>query len=446
MTLVGALITPHPPIVVPEVGGRRLEQVKGTVEAMRGAAAYAEELRPSTIVLLSPHAPLSRREMGVSPARKYGGSLAQFGAPEVTMELEGDVHLAEDIFSQAKAREVPVARLARRGEEMPLDHGSLVPLYFLLEAISPPPSLVLLNFSLLDQETHLAFGRAVAAALEEASGDVLYVASGDLSHRLTPDAPGGFHESGAEFDREVVTSVREGDLRRLADLPPGLVESAGECGLRSLLVLAGVLEQEDFETEVLSYEGPFGVGYLVATVSLGARPGGSSADPVVALARRAVEAYVMRGEVVAAELPPGVGESQAGAFVSLHREDGSLRGCIGTYSPTQETLAEEIVHNAISAARSDPRFHPVDAGELEGLHISVDVLSAPEEVGGVEDLDPARYGVIVRAEDGRQALLLPDLKGVDTAEQQLTLVCEKGGIHPTSDYYRIFRFTVERHE
>jgi len=136
---------------------------------------------------------------------------------------------------------------------------------------------------------------------------------------------------------------------------------------------------------------------------------------------------------------------QAGVFVSLHLPDGSLRGCIGTFLPTRTTLAEEVVRNAISAAARDPRFFPVTPAELDGLHISVDVLEAPEEVSGVEELDCRRYGIIARTEDGRQALLLPDLEGVDSVEQQVEITCRKGGIDPRRDTFRLSRFQVTRH-
>lgn len=170
-----------------------------------------------------------------------------------------------------------------------------------------------------------------------------------------------------------------------------------------------------------------------------------SADPLVALAREAVEAYVRDGAVIGPELPVGTRPESAGVFVSLHLPDGSLRGCIGTFMPTRDTLAEEVVKNAISAATRDPRFFPVRPGELENLHISVDVLEAPEEVAGRDDLDPKRYGIILRTDDGRQALLLPDLEGVDTVEQQVDITCRKGGIDPEHDRYRIYRFEVTRH-
>jgi AmmeMemoRadiSam system protein A len=169
-------------------------------------------------------------------------------------------------------------------------------------------------------------------------------------------------------------------------------------------------------------------------------------DPVVALARDAVESCVQHGPPVEARLPVGVGPARAGVFVSLHGADGSLRGCLGTFLPTKATLAEEIVANAASAATRDPRFFPVSRAELSGLQVSVDVLGEPEEVAGPDELDPRRFGLIVRADDGRQALLLPDLAGVDTVERQLELTCRKGGINPLRDRYRLYRFLVVRHE
>jgi len=168
-------------------------------------------------------------------------------------------------------------------------------------------------------------------------------------------------------------------------------------------------------------------------------------DPLVRLARDAIEAYVRDQIVLEPVESLGSEPERAGVFVSLHRGDGSLRGCIGTIRPTRDSIGEEIVGNAISAATRDPRFLPLEADELDDLDISVDVLGPPEAVGGLGDLDPKEYGLIVQTADGRQALLLPDLEGVETPEQQLSITCRKGGIDPSHDRYRLSRFRVERH-
>jgi AmmeMemoRadiSam system protein A len=168
-------------------------------------------------------------------------------------------------------------------------------------------------------------------------------------------------------------------------------------------------------------------------------------DPLVSLARRAIETYLRDHAVIVATEILDQQPRRAGVFVSLHLPDGSLRGCIGTTEPHRSSIEEEIVANAISASTGDPRFYPIEQSELPNLDISVDVLEAPEEVSGPEELDVKRYGVIVRTIDGRRALLLPDLEGVETVDQQLRIACRKGGIDPVNESYRIFRFRVERH-
>ena len=164
------------------------------------------------------------------------------------------------------------------------------------------------------------------------------------------------------------------------------------------------------------------------------------------LARASLESYVQAGEKIALpdNLPPELTERRAGAFVSL-KKDGRLRGCIGTIAPTRASLAEEIVANAISAGCHDPRFSPVSAEELPELVYDVDVLGEPEPIDDRALLDPVRYGVIVSAPDGRRGLLLPNLDGVDTVDEQLRIAAQKGGISLAEKDVRLERFEVVRH-
>jgi AmmeMemoRadiSam system protein A len=214
--------------------------------------------------------------------------------------------------------------------------------------------------------------------------------------------------------------------------------------------------------EVLSYEGPFGVGYMVASLAPGGPDPGrrvweklaaaeekareerlQNESYLVRVARRSLENYFAgRSRLYDdADIPPEFAR-RAGAFVSLHKH-GQLRGCIGTVTPQYKHIVEEVAMNAISAAVRDPRFYPVTEDELPELEISVDVLQEPEPVESMAELDPKKYGVIVRS-GGRQGLLLPDLEGVDTAEQQVAIARQKAGIGP-HEPVELMRFEVKRY-
>jgi AmmeMemoRadiSam system protein A len=166
--------------------------------------------------------------------------------------------------------------------------------------------------------------------------------------------------------------------------------------------------------------------------------------PLVQLARQSIEAFVRNKKTLSPpdDLTPEVAQ-QAGTFVSLHTKDGALRGCIGTFQPTQPSVAEEVIHNAVSAATRDPRFPPVQLDELDDLDISVDVLTEPEPVDSVAQLDARKYGVIVQS-GWRKGLLLPDLEGVDTPEYQIEICRRKAGIGP-KEPVKLYRFEVKRY-
>jgi AmmeMemoRadiSam system protein A len=253
------------------------------------------------------------------------------------------------------------------------------------------------------------------------------------------------------FDEKVVSALRANDPQQIVTIDQHLRKAAGECGYRSMLVAIGASSGLPLSCDVMNYEAPFGVGYLVAQLINRAADGvdkrlaGEVAhDNLPGLARRAVESYIRSGDLV--EAPASAGEllsSRAPCFVSLKTLDGELRGCIGTIEPTRETLAEEIIANAISAAISDPRFDPVAEDELGNLRYSVDVL-LPAEQTTMKALDPSVFGVIVEDEGGsRRGLLLPDIPGVDTAQQQVEIAARKAGIR-RGEPVKLWRFKVER--
>jgi AmmeMemoRadiSam system protein A len=171
----------------------------------------------------------------------------------------------------------------------------------------------------------------------------------------------------------------------------------------------------------------------------------SEEDEYVRLARQTLESYVINRKIIKKpdSLSHTLVSNRAGVFVSL-KLDGSLRGCIGTISPTTPSIADEIIRNAISAGTEDPRFPPVSEDELPRLIYSVDVLGEAEKIESLDELDPVRYGVIV-TKGHRRGLLLPNLEGVDTAEEQVSIALRKAGISPDENY-QLERFEVVRHK
>ena len=175
--------------------------------------------------------------------------------------------------------------------------------------------------------------------------------------------------------------------------------------------------------------------------------------PYLQLARKAVETYVKEGRVISTSkdlpnVPSKIFEKKAGTFVTIciiRGKNKKLKGCIGTYLPTKDNIADEIISNAISAATRDYRFEPVTEDILDQLSYEVNILSPPEQVKSMDKLDPKKYGIIVKTLDGRSGLLLPDLEGIDTPEKQVIIACQKGGINPAIDQITLYRFTVERY-
>ncbi len=448
-------LVPHPPVLIPAVAGRRVEQISQTRNAMLTVAADVRTIAPDVVVLISPHASTSPYSMSIAAEGSFTGGFEDFGAAGVRLSARADPELVEEIVRACDTSQVPLARTGRSRDCHILDHGAAVPLFFLQE-VGVQCRLVLLSFSGLGVEAHRRFGRAVAAATKITGRRAVLMASGDQSHRLLPGAPGGYSPMGKLFDDTIADSLRKGEYGAIFTIDTGLREKAGECGYRSLVVALGAMPEA--RAEVLSYEGPFGVGYLVARFAVKAtaetpvRPdeGTTPAAPpqaddeiaATALARLAVETYVRDGKMVSTPTQlEGLLAESAGVFVSL-RMEGELRGCIGTFEPCEANIAAEIIRNAIASASRDPRFQPVAVEELPFLSYSIDVLSKAEPVEDMADLDPKRYGVIVQA-GSKKGLLLPDLEGVSSVDAQIAIAKRKAGI-PADTPVKVRRFTVRR--
>lgn len=461
MAILGAFIVPHPPLIIPRVGKGEESKIQKTIDSYHEIARRIAKLKPDTIIVTTPHSILYSDYFHISPGASAKSSFARFGAGDVSFTVRYDEEFVEALEAMAERNQVEAGTLGEKDSD--LDHGTMVPLYFINQYIKDY-KLVRMGLSGLPVTDHYQLGKCIKETADKLNRRIVIVASGDLSHKLKEDGPYGFAKEGPQFDKEIIEAMSKGDFLKFLTFSPDFCEAAAECGLKSFIIMAGALSGPSVEPDLLSYEGTFGVGYgICAYRILGedesrhfdkifreeqmkiAREKQKYEDAYVKLARLSLETYIKTGTYAKLpdNLPDEMINNKAGVFVTI-KKYGELRGCIGTISPVRENIAQEILQNAVSAAVEDPRFPPVREEELLDLVYSVDVLKEAEPISSMEELDVKKYGVIVSA-GRRRGLLLPNLEGIDTVEQQVSIAKKKAGIYKNEDV-KLERFEVVRHQ
>ncbi|MBR6014256.1 MAG: AmmeMemoRadiSam system protein A [Selenomonadaceae bacterium] len=463
MSILAAVVVPHPPIILPEIGRGEEIKISATSDAYKKISEKIVALNPDTIIITSPHSIMYADYFHISPGKSAEGNFSKFHAPQVELKINYDTEFVKKLSDKAMNENIPAGVLGEKNSE--LDHGTMIPLRFLEQAGLDFEKVKFLRIGLsgLSAADHYNFGKIISKVSDELGRKIIFVASGDLSHKLKPKGAYGFVEEGPKFDSEVMENLSSGDFLKLLTMDYNLCNRAAECGLRSFWIMAGALDNKKISAEKLSYEGTFGVGYgIIFFDILGEDSERNFAeklsefkkielekrknleDDYIKLARHSLEFFVKNHKP--AELPKNLPAEmisrRAGAFVSLHK-DGNLRGCIGTIFPTQKNIAEEILQNAISACSRDPRFSLVEISELDDIIYSVDILEEPERIFSEKDLDVKKFGVIVE-NNGRRGLLLPDLEGIDTVEEQISIAKQKANIG-VREKVNLWRFEVIRH-
>ncbi len=473
MGVVAAFVMPHPPMAIPNVENERKHLVGHTISAMREAARQLREVAPETVFIITPYAASYIDYIHLSPGNAASGSFAELGNDELSYEVLYDSELVERICTEVGREGISAGT---QGTVDPsLDEGFLIPLHFIQESFAEKeyfaPLFVRCSISGLSPAEHYRFGEIVARVAQEMHRRVAIVASTNLSCRISPESPYGYSPAGPLYDSMVCGALSSTEFLPLLTAEQSLREDAAEYGLAALQILAGTLDETRVSSDLISYEGPFGVGYAVAsffpTEDIGTDPSRdfltafeawskqsrerrrSNEDAYVSLARSALETYVLTGEQldlsrdVSEDLPGELLQSSTGVFVTI-RQAGNLRGCIGTIMPHSATLASEICANVIAAGNSDPRFPSITADELDDLIYEVAVLHEPETCT-LEDLNPTLYGVVVNTPDGRRGIMLPGMEGISSVDEQVMAAALKGGIALGRDEVYYQRFKVTRH-
>ena len=278
-----AYIVPHPPIILPEIGRGQERVIQNTVNAYRMIAHDIASAKPQTIVVFSPHAPSYRDYIQISDGAQAFGSFEAFGVKDVDMKVLYDEDFVDMLCHAAASQGLPAGTLGEQSQT--LDHGTMVPLHFILQEYTDF-RLVRISVSGLDRDTQVAFGNCLRRVIDESQRNVAVIASGDLSHKLKEDGPYGFHPMGPVFDEQIVDIIKSNDYARLLTMDEQIIEESANCGYPAFVMLHGVLQAYPIDSQFLSYEGPFGVGYATAIISV------LKKDPYVALARESLEVYI----------------------------------------------------------------------------------------------------------------------------------------------------------
>mgnify|MGYP003257120337 FL=1 len=402
MAVTAGFMVPHPPLIVPAIGKGEEQTITDTQEAYRRAAEEIAALRPETIVVLSPHTVMYADYFHVASGHWASGDFGQFRAGQVKLEAEYDTEFVRQLCSLADRESFPLGTLGERDRQ--LDHGVMVPLYFVNQYYDGY-RLVRVGLSGLSLAEHYRAGLLIQKTAEQLGRRTVIIASGDLSHRLKEDGPYGYKEEGPAYDKRIMVTMGRASFGELLEYPESFCEKAGECGHRSFTIMAGCLDRRAVEAHRLSYEGPFGVGYGICTYTV------TGTDEARAFLKR----YEEKQHRKAVE-----DKGREDIYVRLARK--SLETYIRTGKSLTLSRAEE---------------------ELERLVYSVDVLGEPEAITSKEELDVKKYGVIV-TKGRKRGLLLPDLDGVDSVEEQIAIARRKAGIRE-EDQVSLERFEVIRH-
>ena len=473
---------PHAPVFLPNIAGEAFDKIIQTYEALDQISREIAVYRPDTIVIISPHGPRFSDVLGIYNQRKYEGDLLEFGDYENHFKFHKDEALIAEILKVSETRNGLYYNLddsALKNFDLPrtLDHGVLVPMYFVQKHLESF-KVVCLSDGPFAWDKLIDAGSIIRKAAENLKRKIIVIASGDLSHTLSDQGPYQYHNDGPTVDKAFCDAIENQCIEELVELPPLLIENAGICGLGPLMMLMGIYEHKQYVSQLRSYQGPFGVGYAVCTFEEQGELEGLRSHRIkekqISLVSRlrneqhpyAQFAYRVLKERVDDPLPPVIrlledGYSINGHFFPLNdfelnkmmqntrnifvsiKSGAQLRGCIGCIdSDEAQPLYQKIAYYTWQAARYDPRFSPIEREELPYLTVSIDILSDFEEISGVEDLDPSIFGLLVT--DGTsKGVLLPDIEGVEDSVEQIRIAAQKAAI-PVDKILKMFRFSVDR--
>ncbi|GMO15915.1 MAG: AmmeMemoRadiSam system protein A [Mycoplasmoidaceae bacterium] len=425
--IVSCFYMPHPPLVIDGIGN--IHDASLTRKSYLYFKNKTAMIDYDTTIIISPHAKNYKDIFYFENSLKAYGDFDEFAPSLKTYEYIYDTELSNKIYIEALKNQINCDMTNKHFVK--LDHGSLVPLSF-----TRSKKILIIPTSGLSKKDHFLLGSIINNVIKKTNKKVLLICSGDLSHNST-----------SWFDLLMKESFEKLNFNKLLSLDERLLNEVQQCGYYPMVILLGIIDHYKITINSLSYENPFKVGYYCCEIILWSENIHNNFISILIdkpkskytiFAKQTVENYI-NNKTSNSYIPSSI---QNGVFVTI-KKLGKLRGCIGTILPTKNSIEEEIYVNSISACSLDNRFDRINSNELEYLEYDVDVLNPPTPVFNINELNPKKYGIIVRS-GYKQGVLLPDLDGVDTPRKQINIAKQKANIQDGEELI-ISKFTITRH-
>ncbi len=411
MPLLASYILPHSPLIVPAIGKGEEKALENTLDSYRKVAKEIASFHPDTIVIASPHAESYSDYFQLSNGETSTGSLKSYGAPHIRFRLHYDDELRKEIARLSFVNGIKAGY--DDSESQSLDHGTMVPLYFINQEFNNY-QLVRLGLTGLPLLSHYKMGAVIAEAAKKSGRRIVFIASGDMSHCLSKEGVYGYREEAEKYEKQLNKSLKAANFGDLLRMDARLVSRAKECGNRAFAILAGTLDRLAVETTFYSHEAPFGTGhgiygyvvkgvddsrafgdYYVSKILLSLKEKKENCDDAVKLAYATVNQVVKGTSATKMEVPSSYLDKKAGAIISIY-EFGALRARFGSVSPSQSSFAQEVISSSILAAKDDTFFDAISEKELPYLDIVVSEVTDLRALKDEAEFDFENNGIYVK--------------------------------------------------
>ncbi len=459
MPLLASYIFPHSPVIVPEIGKGQEKELEATLDSCRKIAKEIASLHPDTIVIASPHAESYSDYFQLSSGETATGSLKAYGAPQIRFRLHYDDELRKEITRLSFVNAIKAGY--DDSEDPSLDHGTMVPLYFINKEYKNY-QVVRLGLTGLPLLSHYRMGAVIAEAAKKTGMRIVFIASGDMSHCLSKEGVYGYREEAAKYESQLNKSLKNANFGDLLRMDSKLISRAKECGNRAFAILSGTLDRLAVETTFYSHEAPFGTGhgvygymvkgpddsrafgdYYISKILFSLKEKQENCDDAVKLAYMAVNQAVKGGSPSKVEVPSSYLEKKEGVIVSIY-EFGALRARFGSIVPQQSSFAQEIISNSVKATKDDTFFDAISEKELPYLDIVVTEVSDVKPLKNESDFDAEANGIYVK-KGNKSGYSLPfDSLGFDYRKQ--LRIAKREASLKEEESATVYRFSFTQHK